>query len=183
MAWADRALVAGEDDIDTARLFDQIVVDEARLRSAVQCALRRQPQVTLRELLDAEPLNQGLAERVAYLELAHAGDGSDALDALDGLRTLVDEAVTEPIRWQGSNPAGEAVTREGRLPRVIFTRRRRGRQARTVGGQGEKYMNDALRVRGPAPAAARHASAAVLPSEPDAGAAAQAHGRVRRRRW
>ncbi|HMW63818.1 MAG TPA: DUF3375 domain-containing protein [Accumulibacter sp.] len=116
---ADLALAAGEDDIDTARLFDQIVVDKARLRSTVQRALRHQPQITLRELLDGEPLRQGLAELVAYLELAHAGDGSDALDTL---RALVDEAVEEAIRWQASSAAGEAVTREARLPRVIFTR-------------------------------------------------------------
>jgi hypothetical protein len=116
---ADLQLVAGEDDIDTARLFDQIVVDKARLRASVQRALRRQPQITLRDLLDADPLHQGLAELVAYLELAHAGAGSDALD---GIRALVDEAVEEPIRWQASNTAGEAVTREARLPRVIFTR-------------------------------------------------------------
>ena len=118
----DLALVAGEDDIDTARLFDQIVLDKARLRSAVQRALRRQSQITLRELLDADPLRQGLVELVAYLELAHAGAGSDALDALGGLRALVIEDVIEPIRWQGSNAAGEAVTREARLPRVVFTR-------------------------------------------------------------
>ena len=116
---ADLALVAGEDDIDTARLFDQIVVDKARLRSAVQRALRRQPQITLRALLEAEPLRQGLAELVASLELAHTGDGGDALE---GLRALVDEVVEEPIRWQSSNAAGESVTREARLPRVIFTR-------------------------------------------------------------
>ena len=76
--------------LDTARLFDQIVVDKARLRSTVQHALRRQPQITLRELLDAAPLHQGLAELLAYLELAHAADGGYALD---GLRALVDEAV------------------------------------------------------------------------------------------
>ncbi len=116
---ADLALVAGEDDIDTACLFDQIVVDKARLRSAVQRALRRQSQITLRELLNAEPLRQGLAELVAYLELAHAGDGSEALD---GLHAVVDETVEEPVRWQASSAAGEAVTREARLPRVIFTR-------------------------------------------------------------
>ncbi|MFN8960414.1 MAG: DUF3375 domain-containing protein [Betaproteobacteria bacterium] len=115
----DMALVAGEEDIDTARLFDQIVVDKARLRSAVQRVLRRQPLITLRELLDAEPLHQGLAELVAYLELAHAGDGGDGLE---GLRALVDEAVEEPIRWLARNAVGEAVTREARLPRVIFTR-------------------------------------------------------------
>jgi hypothetical protein len=85
----------------------------------VQRALRRQPQVTLRELLDAEPLHQGLAELVAYLELAHAGEGGDGLE---GLRALVDEAVEEPIRWLARNAVGEAVTREARLPRVIFTR-------------------------------------------------------------
>jgi hypothetical protein len=116
---AEVTLEAGADDIDTARLFEQIVVDKARLRSAVQHALRHQPQITLRELLDAEPLQQGLAELVAWLELAHAGDGGDAPQ---GLRALVDEAVEEPIRWQAENAAGEAVTREARLPRVIFTR-------------------------------------------------------------
>lgn len=116
---AELAIAADEDDIDTARLFEQTVVDKARLRSAVQGALRHQPQVTLRELLEDEPLHQGLAELVAYLELAHAGDGGDALD---GLRALVDEAVEEPISWQARNAAGEAVTREARLPRVIFTR-------------------------------------------------------------
>jgi hypothetical protein len=116
---AELALVAFDADIDTSRLFDQFMVDKERLRSAIRRALRRQPQITLRELLDAEPLHQGLAELVAYLELAHAGDGDDMSD---GFRALVDEAVIEPIRWQGRNAAGEAVTREARLPRVIFTR-------------------------------------------------------------
>lgn len=116
---ADLAVLAGEDDIDTARLFEQIVVDKARLRSAVQRALRRQPQITLRELLEGEPLRHGLAELVAYLELAHAGDGGDALD---GLRAVVDETVEDPIRWRARNTEDVAVTREARLPRVIFTR-------------------------------------------------------------
>jgi hypothetical protein len=114
---AEMPLIAGEDPIDTARLFDQIVVDKARLRSAVHRALRGKAQITLRELLETEPLKQGLAELVAYLELVHAGDGG-----LDGLRAVVDEAVEEPIRWQAHNAEGEAVTREARLPRVIFTR-------------------------------------------------------------
>jgi flagellar motility protein MotE (MotC chaperone) len=116
---ADLKLVTGEDDIDTARLFDQIVVDKARLRSAIRHALRRQSQITLRELLDAEPLRQGLAELVAYLELAHAGESGAAPD---GLRALVDDGVEEAIRWQARDAQEETVTREARLPRVIFTR-------------------------------------------------------------
>lgn len=116
---ADRVLEAGEDNIDTGRLFDQIVVDKARLRSGIRRALRHQTQITLSELLQAEPLQQGLAELVAYLELAHAGEGSAALD---GLRALVDEAALEPIRWQARSADGQPVMREARLPRVIFTR-------------------------------------------------------------
>jgi hypothetical protein len=116
---AELVLDAGEDDIDTARLFEQIVVDKARLRAALQRALRQQPQITLRDLLAAEPLQQGLAELVAYLELAHAGDASGSID---GLRAVVDEAVEEPIRWLARDAAGEPVERCARLPRVIFTR-------------------------------------------------------------
>jgi len=116
---AELQILVDEDAIDTARLFDQIVVDKVRLRASVQGALRRLPQVTLRELLDAAPLHQGLAELVAYLELAHAGSGGQACE---GIRALVDESVEEPVRWQASNAAGESVLREARLPRVIFTR-------------------------------------------------------------
>lgn len=116
---ADLVLVASEDGIDTTRLFDQFVVDKARLRATVERAVRRQPQVTLHELLDAEPLQQGLAELVAYLELAHVGDGSDALG---GLRAVVDDTVEESIVWQARDAEGAPVTREARLPRVIFTR-------------------------------------------------------------
>lgn len=112
-------LVAGEEDIDTARLFDQIVVDKAQLRSAIQGALRHRPQITLQALLESQPLSQGLAELVAYLELAHAGDGSELSD---GVRAIVDESVQEPIRWQASNAAGHTVMRQAHLPRVIFTR-------------------------------------------------------------
>ncbi|MCX9158558.1 DUF3375 domain-containing protein [Niveibacterium sp. 24ML] len=116
---ADLALVAGDADIDTARLFDQIVVDKARLRTTVQRALRKQPQITLRELLDASPLKQGLAELVAYLELAHAGQAGDALE---GVRAVVDDSVEEPVRWHARSADEQPVEREARLPRVIFTR-------------------------------------------------------------
>jgi hypothetical protein len=116
---AELTLTAGEDDIDTARLFEQIVVDKARLRSAVQRALRQAPQITLSELLTGEPLQLGLAELVAYLELAHAGNGTTALE---GWRALVDDTIEEPIRWQACNTAGDTVVREARLPRVIFAR-------------------------------------------------------------
>ena len=117
---AELVVLAGEEEIDTARLFDQIVVDKQRLRASVQRALRNKPQVTLRELLETEPLLHGLAELVGYLELAHAG--AEGGGAVDGLRALVDETVTEPIRWQSRDAQEEVVVREACVPRVIFTR-------------------------------------------------------------
>lgn len=105
------------DDVDTARLFDQIIVDKTRLRATLKRALRQQAQVTLHALLQAEPLQRGLAELVAWLELAHAGT-----HGLDGLRATVDEDVYEIAVWQARNAKGQPVERRARLPRVIFTR-------------------------------------------------------------
>lgn len=113
---AQLVLDAVEDDVDTARLFDQIVVDKHRLHRSLLRALGRQPQITLHDLLEAEPLQQGLAELVAWLELAHTTDG------VDGPRAVVDESVEEPIHWQATDAGGMPLGRLARLPRVIFTR-------------------------------------------------------------
>lgn len=113
---ADVALEAGDEEVNTARLFSQTVVDKARLRAAIQRALRGQAQVSLCELVQAEPLQHGLAELVAYLELAHAAAPPG------GVRAVVDEGVTELVRWQAQGAAGRVVEREACLPRVIFTR-------------------------------------------------------------
>lgn len=110
-------LTEDDEDVDTGRLFDQIVVDKTRLKAGLKRALRHAPQISLKELLTQEPLQQGLAELVAYLELAHGDAGHQ-----DGLRALVDETTEEPIRWQALNSQGEAVERQARLPRIIFSR-------------------------------------------------------------
>jgi hypothetical protein len=117
---AEVALEAGEDAIDTSRLFDQVRIDKSRLRANIQQSLRQQAQVTLREVLDAQPLQQGLAELIAYLELAHAPSASAG--GIDSVRALVDESVDEPIRWLAHDPEGEPTERCARLPRVIFAR-------------------------------------------------------------
>ncbi len=109
-----------EDDgaeVDTGRLFDQIIVDKARLRKALQHALRTQAQVTLHDLLEAEPLTHGLAELVACVEMAHGGT-----DALEGLKATVDETVSDTISWPAVDAAGNPVQRRARVPRIIFMR-------------------------------------------------------------
>lgn len=103
-------LQAGDQDIDAQALFDQVVVDKARLTHHIRHALQDRAQITLFELVAIEPLQQGLAELVAYLQL-----GSDAFSA------VVDETTPESIQWQAV-VSGEPAIRTARLARVIFMR-------------------------------------------------------------
>ena len=108
---AELALQAGEEDIDPAALFDQVVLDKARLTRHIRHALQDRAQITLSELVATQPLQQGLAELVAYLQL-----GSDTFS------TVVDEGTVEHIRWRAEAADGVELTRGARLPRVIFMR-------------------------------------------------------------
>ncbi|MCZ4314070.1 DUF3375 domain-containing protein [Comamonadaceae bacterium G21597-S1] len=99
----------GDDDVDPSALFEQVVVDKARLARHIRHALQDKAQITLGDLVRGQPLQHGLAELVAYLQL-----GSDAFSA------VVDEATPETIRWQALAADGQPTTRSARLPRVIF---------------------------------------------------------------
>lgn len=108
---ANLALQTGDEDIDPSALFDQVVVDKARLTRSIRHALQDKSQITLRELVATQPLQQGLAELVAYLQL-----GSDAF------KSVVDEGTPEAIHWWAEDDGDEIVIRTARLPRVIFMR-------------------------------------------------------------
>jgi flagellar motility protein MotE (MotC chaperone) len=101
---ADVKLEEADVSVDVQALYNQHWVDEARLRSNIRRLLHEHPQVSLQEVLQYAPLQQGLAELVAYLNLA----SKDA-------KALVDEAVEDVL------PLGEA-GRTVRLPRILFTR-------------------------------------------------------------
>jgi len=108
---ANLSLQAGDDDIDPSALFDQVVVDKARLTSHIRHSLQDRAQITLNELVATQPLQQGLAELVAYLQLG-----------CEPFSTVVDEDTPEPISWQAVTLDGSELTRSARLPRVIFIR-------------------------------------------------------------
>lgn len=108
---ADIELEAGDTDVDPAALYSQVVVDRAQLARHIRQALQDRSQVTLRELTECRPLQQGLAELVAYLQL-----GSEAF------KTAVDEGTSEVIAWQAVATDGTPVQKRARLPRVIFVR-------------------------------------------------------------
>ncbi|MDP1633677.1 MAG: DUF3375 family protein, partial [Gallionellaceae bacterium] len=108
---ADMELASGDADVDAAALYSQIVVDKAQLARHIRHALQDRSQVTLRELIARQPLQPGLAELVAYLQLAG-----------DIFKTVVDEEVTETIVWRYGGPDCQDYAKQARLPRVIFVR-------------------------------------------------------------
>ena len=107
----DVDLESGDGDVDASVLFSPVVVDKSRLVRHIQRTLQDRSQVTLHELCELEPLQQGLAELVAYLELS-----------CDAFETVVDEHSVETVSWQGTTAGGVPVLRRARVPRVIFAR-------------------------------------------------------------
>jgi hypothetical protein len=105
----------GEAELDLGALFRQTSVDEKLLRSHVNELLKFRPQVTLAEVANAFPPQQGLAEIVTYLRIA----------SYEG--AAVDETIKDTIVIPSANPASPLI-RDGRpdkhvrVPRVIFTR-------------------------------------------------------------
>ncbi len=98
----------GDERIDTDALFDQVYVDKARLRAHIRQALQDRAQISLGELVEAHPLEQGLAELVSYLSVA-----------ADDHRALIEDSETQRFTW--TDEAGTA--RTASLPLVIFARR------------------------------------------------------------
>jgi len=108
---ADRVLESGEVEVDAAALYSQVVVDKAELARHIRHALQGGVQVTLRELCERRPLEHGLAELVAYLELAD-----------DRFESTIDETAEDIIVWHGEDPTGKVRPKQACLPRVIYVR-------------------------------------------------------------
>ena len=108
---ADITLEAGDADLSAGALYAQVVVDRTRLIHHIDDILQDQSQVTLSELTYMQPLQQGLAEIVAYLQLG-----------TERFNTDIDEASHESIGWQAMASDGLPIHKEADLPRVIFKR-------------------------------------------------------------
>jgi flagellar motility protein MotE (MotC chaperone) len=108
---ADIVLQAGEGDVDAAALYHQVVIDPAKLSHHIRHALQTCSQMTLARLTELHPLEHGLAELVAYLQLGTELAG-----------TVVDEETKDVITWSVTTDDGTNVQRSATLPRVIFVR-------------------------------------------------------------
>lgn len=108
---ADIVLAEDGEEVDASTLYTQVVIDKVRLARHIRQALQERSQVTLRELVDGQPLEHGLAELIAYLHL-----GSESFNA------VVDEETADLIAWDVVAHDGGTLRRQARLPRVIFAR-------------------------------------------------------------
>ena len=97
----------GDAALDVDVLFSQIRVDKAALSSHIRQSLQTRPQVSLVELLQSRPLQQGLGELVAYLQLASVA-----------AQSVVDDDTLETVSWTATDGA----VRSAKMPRVIFLR-------------------------------------------------------------
>ena len=102
---AEQPLEDGGADVSVDALFDRVHVDKDRLRARLRQTLQGRDQVSLEELLDVHPLEQGLAELVAWLSIA-TGDGCAAID----------EARFQTVTWTDSSGRERFAT----LPSVVF---------------------------------------------------------------
>lgn len=109
-------LEAGDEQLDSGILFSQVVIDKAAIAQHIRQSLQDKSQVSLSELCRTRPLEQGLAELVAYLELAGDNGGDNRFTI------LVDESVEDGISWRAVDETGAVLTRRARLPRVIYLR-------------------------------------------------------------
>ncbi|MCA1765748.1 MAG: DUF3375 domain-containing protein, partial [Desulfobulbaceae bacterium] len=104
---AELALDEGDAAVDTTALYGQVVVDRAELSRNIRQELQGRGQISLGEVVSRHPLRHGLAELVAYLQLA--GEWPE---------TAVDDEVQEQVRWQLET----GVMRQATLPRIILLR-------------------------------------------------------------
>ena len=104
---ADLVVSEGDADIPADALFDQVHVDKTELRTRIRKMLQTRAQVSLGDLVDAHPLEHGLAELVAYMSLAS-----------DDSKAVIDDVRSQTLVWQ--DPARGA--RQATLPLILFTR-------------------------------------------------------------
>jgi hypothetical protein len=100
-------VLLGDEDIPANALFEQVYVDKERLSGYVRRLLQSREQVSLVDVIHEHPLEQGLAELVAYLSLA-----------AEDRRAMIHDERTETIAWTDDFSA----KRQATVPLVLFLR-------------------------------------------------------------
>jgi flagellar motility protein MotE (MotC chaperone) len=103
----DVVVAANDTEVDAGALFSQFHVDTERLKSNIDDVLAGAEQATLGEVAAVHPLSQGLAEIVAYYQLATDSDWAS-----------INPDESQQLSWQ--LPDGSI--REATVEQIIFVR-------------------------------------------------------------
>ncbi|MCO4249578.1 DUF3375 domain-containing protein [Pseudarthrobacter raffinosi] len=103
----DVVVAANDAEVDAGALFSQFHVDTEQLKSNIDDVLAGAEQATLGEVAAAHPLSQGLAEIVAYYQLATESDWAS-----------INPDESQQLSWQ--LPDGSI--REATVEQIIFVR-------------------------------------------------------------
>lgn len=104
----DGALLSeGEADFASDALYNQHYVDETALLRNIREALQQRKQIELSDLCRRFPLEKGLSELIAYLNIASKDD-----------KAVIDPDRPKTVTWTDSKGAYKQAT----LPCIIFTR-------------------------------------------------------------
>ena len=98
----------GEAELDSSALYNISVVDMDKLKRYIDDELRGRSQLSLGTLLDLHPLEEGLAELVAYFTIAEKSGFY-----------LIDEDEAEAVSWTDD----KGNTRTAEIPKIIFQKR------------------------------------------------------------
>jgi len=97
----------GVADVPTDALFEQIHVDKERLARRIRQSLQTRSQISLVEIVEHYPVEQGLAEIIAYFSIA-----------ADDHASIIDDSTHQTLTWLDDSGS----TRQATLPVVIFCR-------------------------------------------------------------
>ncbi|NOQ36808.1 MAG: DUF3375 family protein [Methylococcaceae bacterium] len=102
-------LSAGTAEFNTDLLYTQHYVDTAMLQARINKALQAQKQITLKELCQQHPLEKGLSELIAYMNIACQDSGNAVVNT--------DKEIK--IAWFNDDGLGKSAM----MPSIIFTRK------------------------------------------------------------
>ena len=103
----DHIELGNDADYSPEALYEQQYVDKQRLQSILRRNLQQRPQISLPDLLQNHPLEQGLAELMSWLAIASEDD-----------KAYFDDEQQDLIHWQDDKQRKRSAT----LPRVVFNR-------------------------------------------------------------
>lgn len=100
-------LKQGEANLNLDALYDQVHIDVRQLNLNIQTTLETSSQTSLSGVIEKFPIKDGLAELLAYMNLAFNNE-----------KAMVNDTQTEVIFYQTKN----GILKEAQMPQVIFTR-------------------------------------------------------------